>query len=142
MLNFLVFFGIVIVHTIVMGLWKHWYGGWSFGYRMASDVIPFLVLLLIPVLKIPKFSQIKPFFIILTLVSVVIQIYGMIFFDGIWHAAYDKGFTDTKWLWSVTDSQFAFDARRVLVKLKILEKACPQCVPVAGSAFPDLDFAK
>ncbi len=141
-LNFLVFFGIVIVHTIVMGLWKHWYGGWSFGYRMASDVIPFLVLLLIPVLRVPKFPQIKPFFILLTLASVVIQIYGMVFFDGIWHAAYDRGFSNTKWLWSVTDSQFAFDARRVLVKLKILEKACPQCVPVAGSAFPDLDFAK
>jgi hypothetical protein len=53
----------------------------------------------------------------------------MIFFDGIWHNAYDKGFEDTSWLWSIRDSELAFNIRRVLVKLGLLERACPQCLP-------------
>jgi len=41
---------------------------------------------------------------------------GVIFYDGIWHAAYDDGFRETAWLWSLKDSEVAFNIRRVLVK--------------------------
>lgn len=129
-LNYLVFFAIVIVHTLALGMWKHWYGGWSFGYRMAADVIPFLVMLLIPAIKSAKYINFKPIFTVLFGFSVLVQLYGMVFFDGIWHAAYDRGYVNTSWLWSLSDSQFAFDTRRVLVKMKVLEKACPKCLPV------------
>ena len=110
-----------------MGKWKHWYGGWSFGYRMAVDIIPFLILLLVPYIKSDLFARSKKLFHILLILSILVQIYGVVFFDGIWHSAYDRGFKDTGWLWSIKDSESAFNSRRVLVKLGFLQKACPQC---------------
>ena len=128
-LKYLVFAGIVLIHTLVMGKWKHWYGGWSFGYRMASDAIPFMVLLIIPYVRSVLFEKTKKLFYALIIISVLIQISGILFFDGIWHAAYDRGFEDTGWLWSIKDSEFFFNFRRILVKLNLMEKACPQCMP-------------
>jgi hypothetical protein len=113
----------------VMGKWKHWYGGWSFGYRMASDVIPFMVLMIVPFLNSSLYGRFRKIFFSLFAFSVAMQIFGIIFFDGIWHAAYDRGFTDTRWLWSVKDSEIAFNMRRVLVKLNVIDQACPQCLP-------------
>jgi len=124
---------IVLLHVFVMGFWKHWYGGYSYGYRMASDVIPFLVLLLIPFIQskyfeLPKYIRIRNIFFILLGISVLIELHGMVFYDGIWHAAYDLGFKNTSWLWSLKDSEFMFNIRRVLVKLNFLDKACPKCL--------------
>ncbi|KKS21099.1 MAG: hypothetical protein UU77_C0008G0016 [candidate division WWE3 bacterium GW2011_GWC1_41_7] len=124
-----VFVLIVLLHTLVMGKWKHWYGGWSFGYRMASDIIPFMILLTVPYMQSYIFDKTKKIFIGLAVFSILVQVFGIIFFDGIWHSAYDRGFEDTGWLWSVRDSEFAFNIRRILVKLNILERACPQCLP-------------
>ncbi len=119
---------IVLIHTLVIGWWKHWYGGWSFGYRMSSDIILFLILCMVPYVQSPLFEKTKKLFYALTVFSIAVQIYGIIFFDGIWHAAYDKGYENTSWLWSIKDSEFAFNVRRVLVKLHLLDKACPQCL--------------
>jgi len=127
--DFILFFCIIIAQTMLLGRWKHWYGGWSFGYRMASDIIPFLVLLLVPFVESAYFEKFKIWFFGLFIFSAAVQVFGLIFFDGIWHAAYDAGFVDTRWLWSLRDSEFAFNIRRVLVKLGILERACPKCSP-------------
>lgn len=129
----IIFGTIVFLHVFIMGFWKHWYGGYSFGYRMASDVIPYLVLMLIPFLQSKYFDDIKykrlrTIFFVLLIVSVLVQLHGMVFFDGIWHAAFDKGFRDTSWLWSITDSEFMFNIRRVLVKVGMLDKACSVCL--------------
>lgn len=118
----------VIAHTLVLGKWKHWYGGWSYGYRMASDVIPYLILMLVPIVKTEVWEKYKKVFYILFALSILVQIHGIIFYDGIWHAAYDNGFTETSWLWSIVNSEFAFNARRVLVKFNLLDKACPNCL--------------
>ncbi len=121
-------FVIIVLQTLILGKWKHWYGGWSFGYRMASDVLPFFILLLIPFVKSPAFDKFKKLFWVLLILSVFVQLFGIIFFDGIWHAAYDNGFTETSWLWSLQDSELVFNIRRILVKLGYLEKACPNCM--------------
>ncbi|NMB69650.1 hypothetical protein GYA27_00400 [candidate division WWE3 bacterium] len=120
---------VVFIHTLVISFWKHWYGGWSFGYRMSSDVIPFMVLMIVPFLQSAYYQKYKKLFICLLTLSIIIQILSFIFYDGIWHAAYDKGFHDTSWLWSVKDSEFVFNIRRVLVKLNLLSQACPKCLP-------------
>ncbi len=125
--KYICFSFVVLVHTLVLGKWKHWYGGWSFGYRMAADIIPYLVLLLVPFIKSEYYSKYKYIFYTLLIISVIIQLYGLVFFDGIWHAAYDRGYEQTAWLWSLKDSEFAFDFRRILVKIGLLDKACPQC---------------
>jgi hypothetical protein len=129
-LGYLAFGVVVILHTLILSLWKHWYGGWSFGYRMSSDVIPLLVLLIIPFLDSSLFQKYKKLFFGLLIFSVLVQIFGMIFFDGIWHAAYDLGFEDTSWLWSIKDSELLFNIRRVLVKVGLLRQACPKCSPL------------
>lgn len=127
-LQFIIFGAIVLVHTLVLSIWKHWYGGYGFGYRMASDVIPFMILMMVPFVESKYFDKAKNWFILLLVLSVLMEIHGLVFFDSIWHAAYDKGFRDTSWLWSIKDSELAFNIRRILVKLGYLERACPQCL--------------
>jgi Gpi18-like mannosyltransferase len=124
---YLVSLAIILTHTLVLGAWKHWYGGWSFGYRMASDVIPFMILALVPFMQSDLYQKFKKLFALLLALSIGIEIYGMIFFDGIWHAAYDLGYKNQSWLWSIKNSEFVFNMRRILVKLNLLERACPTC---------------
>ncbi len=115
-LEYATFIGIILLHILVLGFWKHWYGGWSFGYRMASDILPFLILLLVPLVQSTHFVRFKKAFFTLLTISILAQLMGVIFYDGIWHAAYDDGFRDTAWLWSLKDSELAFNFRRTLVK--------------------------
>ena len=128
-LDYIIFGFIVLSYTLVMSKWKHWYGGYSYGYRMSSDILPFLVLLLIPYLSSELFKKTKKLFLILFGLSVGVQLLGLVFFDGIWHSAYDKGFVDTGWLWSLRNSEMAFNFRRVLVKFGFLQQACEKCLP-------------
>ena len=128
--QFIFYFLIVILHTLIMSFWKHWYGGYSFGYRMSSDIIPYLIILMVPFVKSQSFDKNKIVFWILFYISIFMQVFGIIFFDGIWHAAYDTGFKNTSWLWSVKDSELMFNIRRIMVKLKILQSACPKCLPL------------
>lgn len=123
-----IFAVIIVLHTLVISFWKHWYGGWSFGYRMSSDVIPYFIFLLVPYVNSSLFEKTKKLFYVLLGVSIFIEIYGLFFFDGIWHAAYDLGYENTSWLWSIKDSQFLFDIRRILVRFGLLETACPKCL--------------
>lgn len=120
---------VVLLHTLIISFWKHWYGGWSYGYRMSSDVLPFMVLCIVPFVTSEAFKKFKKLFIVLFIVSVLIEVMGLVFFDGIWHAAYDRGYHDTAWLWSIEDSEAFFNVRRVLVKLGLLYTACPKCLP-------------
>ena len=127
--EYLLIFFVVIVHTLVLGKWKHWYGGWSFGYRMASEILPYLAILLVPFVESVYFSRYRSFFYLAFFVSVASQLHGIAFFDGVWHAAYDRGFVDTQWLWSLENSELAFNIRRILVKLGLIARACPKCLP-------------
>lgn len=120
---------IVLCHTLLMSKWKHWYGGFSFGYRLTSDALPFFMVLLVPFLQSALYPRLQKLVYALLVFSICVQISGLIFFDGIWHNAYDRGFNDTSWLWSVRDSEAAFNIRRVLVKFGYLETACPKCHP-------------
>lgn len=118
-LTYFIFMSIIITHTLILGGWKHWYGGYSFGYRMASDIIPFLVLMLIPYLKSPLYKKTKRLFYFLIVVSLLFELMGMTFFDGIWHGTFDKGFWDQGWLWSLKNSEVIFNIKRLLVKLTL-----------------------
>ena len=114
------FAAIVLLHTLVIGMWKHWYGGWSFGYRMASDVIPYLILLLVPYLKSGIFEKTKKLFYLFIVWSVAVEIFGLVFFDGVWHGTYDRGFRNQAWLWSLKDSELVFYVGRIFAKVRLL----------------------
>lgn len=115
--DYIAFMSIVLLYTLVMGKWKHWYGGWSFGYRMASDVIPFLILLLVPIMKNQLSARVRWCFLLMIVLSILMELHGIAFFDGVWHATFDRGFVNTAWLWSISNSEFIFNCRRVLAKL-------------------------
>lgn len=126
--NSLVFisFWVILLHTLVLSFWKHWYGGFGFGYRMASDVLPFFIIPLWYLLE-KYYEKIKTKFLAVLAISITIQVSGLAFFDSIWHSAYDTGFKNTSWLWSFQDSEAVFNIRRVMVKMDLLEKACEKC---------------
>jgi hypothetical protein len=111
---------IVILHTFIMGWWYSWYGGYSWGYRMASDVLPFIILLLIPFIK-DYFETKRLIFITYTLflLSVLNHLASFIFFDGIWHTIYDG--KSKYWLWSITNSEIVFDMKRLLYKFGLIK---------------------
>jgi hypothetical protein len=49
---------ILVLHWISISLFRHWYGGWSIGPRLFSDMLPFFVYFLIPVLdRLPNLTQ-------------------------------------------------------------------------------------
>ncbi len=115
---------IVLIHIAVMGKWYSWYGGYSWGYRMASDVIPFLVILLIPFFE--KFYEKKLWRLnayLFGAISICTQTFGIIFFDGIWHTVFDG--KDRWWLWSIYNSEYLFDIRRILFKFNLAENPVP-----------------
>ena len=45
--------------------------------------------------------------------SIGVEIMGLAFFDGVWHAVYDRGFKDQSWLWSLNNSELVFNIKRV-----------------------------
>jgi hypothetical protein len=50
--NLMTVFSIIpVVQLLLVSTYPHWWGGWSFGPRFLTDVMPFLILLLIPFLK-------------------------------------------------------------------------------------------
>lgn len=121
-------FWVILIHTLVLSKWKHWYGGYGFGYRMISDITPFLILPLVFIVQ-NYYQKIKLWFFTVFGISLIIQFSGLIFYDSIWHNAYDRGFKDTSWLWSLENSEAAFNIRRILVKGGLLERACEKCEP-------------
>lgn len=119
-------FWVILLHTLVLSKWKHWYGGFGFGYRMVSDILPFFIIPIWYILE-QNYEKIRLKFLSVLAISVAIQVSGLAFFDSIWHNAYDTGFRNTSWLWSIKDSETSFNIRRVMVKLKLLDRACDKC---------------
>ena len=109
---------ITLLHTFIMGWWYSWYGGYSWGYRMASDIMPFLVLMMIPfVINFYQKGKLRITSYILLTISILNHLAGFIFFDGVWHTIYDG--KSRFWLWSIQNSEIIFDIKRVLYKVGV-----------------------
>ncbi len=88
---------------------KIWYGGHSWGPRYLADVLPFFSLLLVPAIEeISKRKIIKVIFILFFIISLFIQIEGILFFNGTWHAKYDTGPENHLFLWSINNTQIMY----------------------------------
>jgi len=111
---------IIVLYILILSKWNHWYGGYSFGYRMFVDLIPLFIILLVPYIKSDYYKKTKVIFVISVIWSFMIQLMGVAFFDGIWHNLYDKGTADYGWLWSVKNSEIVFNIKRVLFKAKVI----------------------
>lgn len=103
---------IIILHILSISLHPAWWGGHSFGPRLMSDVLPFLMLFMIPVFaslqedRTGKFSQMCVI-CFLIVVSVLIHWKGAYFWTC-WSWNYDPVDIDSApWrLWDVSDIQF------------------------------------
>lgn len=110
-------FACVMAHSLVVGKWYSWYGGWAFGYRMMTDMLPFLVFLLVPFLKSRCWKKWRKLFYALAVYSAGIQLMGIGFYDGVWHNLYDGG-SDLDWLFSVKNCEMLYYLRRIIGKIK------------------------
>lgn len=107
---------ITFLHTFIMGWWYSWYGGYSWGYRMASDVLPFIVLMMIPFMRdFFEKGKLRVLSFTLLVLSILNHLASFVFFDGIWHTIYDG--KSKYWLWSIQNSEIIFDIKRVLYKV-------------------------
>ena len=113
---FLWIFACVIAHSLVVGKWYSWYGGWAFGYRMMTDMLPFLAFLWIPFVQSPYWEKLKRWFYATAVWSLGIQLAGIGFYDGVWHNLYDDG-SDLGWLFSIKNCEMAYYVRRIIAKL-------------------------
>ncbi len=115
---------IIFFHTVALGKWYAWYGGYCWGYRMMTEMIPYMVLLLIPFITSKYFVK-KPFNIIFWtffVFSIFTQLLGILMFDGNWHTLYDG---KPGWLWSIKNSQMVFAIERILFKLGLANSPYP-----------------
>jgi hypothetical protein len=104
----------VLVFILVMSKWWAWYGGVTYGPRMLVDIVPFLMLLFIPVVKNGLFRKkiILGCFILLVLFSMVVQFAGAIHWDKTWGVA-DTLVGDHSWLWDWDNSQLTYYLKRL-----------------------------
>ncbi|HPB31555.1 MAG TPA: hypothetical protein PLB62_08880, partial [Candidatus Sumerlaeota bacterium] len=94
-----------------------WYGGWCWGYRYLTDILPEMAIIAtfgihriwrIPVLRLLAFMAL--------IVSFFIQGVGSLAFDYEWHKVHVYGGAqDETWLWQIPHSQVIYYIRRGLV---------------------------
>ena len=115
----------IFLHTLIMGKWYNWFGGYSWGTRMASEILPYAVYLLFYLVNAPIFKSkiTKSIYITLLIISIIYHASGLIFFDGIWHTIYDG--KNPYWLWDIQNSEPIFSIKRGLNKLGLTTNPIP-----------------
>lgn len=93
------FISIVSIFFIfTMAKWTGWQGGWFYGPRMLTDITPFLILLIVPVVE-SKFwtSRIFKFvFFFIAFISISIHLLGAIYSDLGWYRLQTMFLTEQK----------------------------------------------
>ncbi len=107
---------IIIIHWIAISSLGHWWGGYSFGPRFFTDMMPFMTYLLLPVIK-----QARSFLSLTQLQRGLIIMFGICAFASIWiqyQGATDSGTSEwnkfpvnvdlhpSERLWDWSDPQF------------------------------------
>ena len=113
---FKIFAFCLLIFTLLMGKWVHWYGGWGFGYRMVSDTLPLLALLLVPLMMTKYWYRFRIAFYLLLTWAFFVEFMGMFFDFRHWHTIYDNGPNDTGWLWSIKDSEMSYYIKKIISK--------------------------
>ena len=117
---------VIFLYTLIMGKWYNWFGGYSWGTRMSSDVIPYLIFILIPLINSAHFKKklVQAIFTALLTISIVYHFAGLIFFDGVWHTIYDG--KNRYWLCDIQNSEPVFSVKRGLYKVGIGTNPVPE----------------
>jgi hypothetical protein len=114
--------------------WDNWWGGHSFGYRLLTELVPLLVLVLASQWsELRRIPAAAPLFSILLLLSVCVQILGASTYPSRFNSNIDL----ESWrLWDVTDSELGHEIRKALHKKEEAGEQTPAPGPVwwTGSA--------
>jgi hypothetical protein len=99
--------GTIVLHLILISRFAHWWGGYAFGPRLFSDMVPLFIFLLLPVLTMLRRPPIGATFAGLLALSVLINWRGATSMDT-WHWNSTPVSVDAKpsRLWDWTDLQF------------------------------------
>jgi len=107
-------FGAIVLHWIVISLFKDWGGGWSIGPRYFSDMIPYFICFLIPVLdglslsrnSLPVIRLGTIGFVIITIFSIFVHYRCSVDYGPTeWNIKPDISITQSR-LWDWSDIQF------------------------------------
>jgi hypothetical protein len=105
--------GILLLHWICISSFSHWWAGWSFGPRLFSDMIPFLIFFLMPVL--PGTSHFRGFkrtffwisFLGLICISFFIHYRGANYWEVyVWNSVPVNVDVEHRRVWDWKDAQF------------------------------------
>ena len=100
---------VAATHIIAMGRWRLWYGGFSYGPRLLADVIPCLVVLLVPAMRLVETSRAWKFaFGAAVAFSIFVQAIGAFCFpNGHWDALPQSVDQHQERLWDWRDNQIS-----------------------------------
>jgi len=100
-----------IAHLLVHAAWPGWWGGHCFGPRYLTEMLPCLVLLLVPVLEwVTRHRTILVAFIALAAFSVFVQFVGAFCYPrGYWHATPAPVGENLERLWDWKDNPIRRD---------------------------------
>jgi len=97
----------VLCALLLTGKWWAWYGGTSWGYRMLTDVVPFLCLLIVPALERPSRTRLAVLGVC-TIWAAFVHALGLPDYGLSWHSHYDQGGRVIGWLWQVKHSPIPY----------------------------------
>ena len=86
---------VVVAHWVTISFVPHWWGGWTYGPRLFSDMVPFLVVLAVPAVAVLAERDRAPVTAWLA-VSALVTASFLINAEGAW--------TWSSWCWNATPS--------------------------------------
>ena len=114
-----------LLYPFLFSKWHMWYGGWSFGYRIMTEVSFFLCFVMIPIIPVIRQNKLKmAFFVLMILVSCIIQLIGAFGYNNDWngrnnvHAEVNGNQHN---LWSWYDNQITFYIKHGILQRRRLE---------------------
>ena len=104
---FLVSLGFVLGQTLLLSKYFAWWGGGSYGPRYMTDVLPCMIILLVPSLTyVKRHLSLKVIFLAAIFISFSVQMVGAFFYPrGQWNNIPRPVASDPSRLWNWKDSQ-------------------------------------
>jgi hypothetical protein len=116
----------VLSQVFLYGKYSVWWGGWSYGPRLLTDICPILCLMLVPVLPLFRRRIVHGVFIIASLLSIAVQIIGAFCYNNGWDAIPVSVDARPQRLWDWHDTQI----------LRALQSGlAPKNLPISLSEF-------
>ncbi|HVX62877.1 MAG TPA: hypothetical protein VHC19_19815, partial [Pirellulales bacterium] len=102
---------VIGMHLTLVSSWRCWWGGWCWGSRLASEVIPLAALFaLAPLGVLLKSSRGRALVASLAIASALLHLPSVYLRQGRWYGAEGRNREPAQWLWSAPP--FLFPLRR------------------------------